>query len=718
MSVPENASLVRSVAIGGIPYAPSGDSRYRALIEASHGVVWRAAPDLACLETWGWDIATGQTQAQSMGEGWLDVVHPEDRQRMVAVLDKARRSGEPYEGTYRARQADGNYRWVHCRCVPMRDATGAIAEWVGHLVDVHERIEADIALRRAEERLRLALETSALVVWEYSLQSDAGWWSEGKRAVLGLPENYPITRNAFIAMVHPDDRDLFVEQIESAKTPLNGGRFDAEFRMLRPADGREVWLASIGQVYFDAAGNPERILGTMRDVTAERASKQTLYSLAHFDQLTGLSNRRHFAERLSEVLPDSWGGAVILLDLDGFKNANDTMGHHTGDLLLQAAANRLSNLLPQAAFAARWGGDEFVIFVPGNDTETAVFDLINNIEAAFDQPFKLLPRQIAISVSMGVAFIRTKDTSPEELLQQADLALYRAKGDGRGISRVFSPAMREEAQTRLDLEADLRRAFTSNELELYYQAQVDMNSAAIVGAEALLRWRHPERGILAPSTFIDVLATSPIARGVGDWVLRTACSFATKCLWAGKPVRMGVNIFNAQIRAGGLPETVRQCLRQYGLPPDLLELEITEQTILKGDRRTIETLAQLRDLGVSIAFDDYGTGYASLSMLTDYPLTRLKIDKNFVQGIVGSGERAVVKAIVDLGHAFGMRVTAEGIETQEQAEAVKSLGCDEGQGFLYSRPVPPEAFLSQNNRGRSVEDARLNAGEASGTYAD
>lgn len=178
----------------------------------------------------------------------------------------------------------------------MRDATGAITEWVGHLVDVHERIEADIALRRAEERLRLALETSALVVWEYSLRSDTGWWSEGKRAVLGLPEDYPITRKAILAMVHSDDRDLLIRKVENAKAPLSGGRFDAEFRMLRPADGREVWLASTGQVFFDAAGNPERILGTMRDVTAERANKQTLYNLAHFDQLTGLSNRRHFAK--------------------------------------------------------------------------------------------------------------------------------------------------------------------------------------------------------------------------------------------------------------------------------------------------------------------------------------------------------------------------------------------------------------------------------------
>jgi diguanylate cyclase (GGDEF)-like protein/PAS domain S-box-containing protein len=712
MNVPRAGGPARSVeALRRNACAVNREDRYRALIEASHGVVWRAAPDLACLETWGWDVATGQSQAQSMGEGWLEAVHPDDRERTVMVLAGARREGQAYEATYRARQADSNYRWVHCRCVPMRDSTGAITEWVGHLVDVHERIEADIALRSAEERLRLALEISSLVVWEYSIQSDMLWWSEGKRAVLGLPEDYKITPKAFLATLHPDDRGIIKRKIERAKASRNRGHFDAQLRMTRPDDGRLIWLASTGQVHFDAAGNPERILGTVRDVTAERASKQALHLLAHFDQLTGLSNRRHFATHLAEVLRNLRGGAIILLDLDGFKNANDTMGHHTGDLLLQAAASRLTSILPQGAFAARWGGDEFVIFVAGDD-RTAVLGLIGKIEAAFNEPFKLLPRQIAISVSVGVAFIDESYISPDELIQQADLALYRAKDDGRGTSRIFSPAMRDEAQTRLDLESDLRRAFVSNELELHYQAQVDMSSSLIVGAEALLRWRHPERGMLTPSAFLDVLATSAIARSVGDWVLRTACSFAARCLRDGKPARMGVNIFSAQLRAGGLPEAVRECLREYRLPPYLLELEITENTILKGDRKTIEALAQLRDLGVGIAFDDYGTGYASLSMLTEYPLTRLKIDQHFVQRLRASGEQAVVKAIVDLGHAFGIRVTAEGIETVEQARIVKLLGCDEGQGFLYGRPIPPEDFLSQNrqpvvpeSRDRSARDS-------------
>jgi PAS domain S-box-containing protein len=300
MSVTGNASHPRSID-GSVesPWLPQGESRYRALIEASHGVVWRAAPDLAVLETWGWGTATGQTKKEYVGDGWLDVVHPEDRDRVVGILDAARRAGQPYEGVYRARQADGSYRWVHSRSVPLRDKTGAVHEWVGHLVDVHDKIKADTALRRTEERLRLALESSAVGVWEYNFQSDTGWWSEVKRAALGLAEDYPITRETFFSLVHPDDRDLVEKTMADAKCGGNGGRFTVEFRMLRHNDGGEVWLASTGQVYFDATGNPERVLGTMRDIGEERASKQALYRLAHFDQLTGLAGKRSFIGSMS-----------------------------------------------------------------------------------------------------------------------------------------------------------------------------------------------------------------------------------------------------------------------------------------------------------------------------------------------------------------------------------------------------------------------------------
>lgn len=691
--VSPSSCCIASSSASATPVGKPDESRYRALIDASLGIVWRSAPDLSVLEAWGWDEATGQAKGEYTGQGWLDVVHPEDRDGVLVILENGRRRGEPFEGTYRARQADGHYRWVHARLVPLRENSGTIREWVGTLLDMHDKMEADAALRTAEERLRLALENSAVGVWEYDFRTHAVWWSETKKAVLGVPDDHPMTQEAFLALVHPDDRSDVEAGIARAKRAENG-RFDSEFRIRRHADGEEVWLSSCGQVFFDAAGHPLRIVGTMRDITAQRAAQQKLYQLAHFDQLTGLANRVHFIARLEEAVTATAAAAVILLDLDGFKNVNDTAGHHAGDLLLRAAAQRVATCLPHQALAARWGGDEFAILVPAPGGMPPYDHLLRTIEAAFETPFTLLGRDVFLSMSIGVAVAPAHGRCADDLLQNADLALYQAKADGRGVSRVFSPALKQKVQGRIDLETDLRRAFAASEFEMHYQPQVLLAGGATLGAEALLRWRHPQRGLLAPLSFLQVLKTSPIAKAVGDWTLATSCAWAARCLRAGKPARVAVNLFSAQIRAGGLLDTVRRCLEENELPPELLEIEITENTMLKGET-VIDTLRELRKLGIGIAFDDYGTGYASLSMLTEYPLTRLKIDKTFVSRLTERGDEAVVKAIVNLGHAFGLKVTAEGIETEEQARLVRALGCDEGQGYLYGRPLPGETLLAR-----------------------
>jgi diguanylate cyclase (GGDEF)-like protein/PAS domain S-box-containing protein len=689
-SVPANA-LQTSVSIQN---SLSPEELRGALIEAAFGVVWRSAPDLSVIEAWGWKEATGQSETAYQNDGWLEAVHPEDREEVLATMEDGRRTGRPCEGVYRARQSDGQYRWVRARAVPLRDETGPIREWVGHLVDVHEKIEADAALRAAEERLRLALESSAVGVWDYDYRTQKGWWSESKRAVLGLPHDYPITQDSFLALVHPEDRPELEARIERAKQLASNGRFEARFRVRRYGGLEEVWIESTGQVFFDAAGRPERILGTMRDVTEKRLAMRKLNQLARFDQLTGLANRAHLIERLEESFALlGRGAAVLLLDLDGFKNVNDTAGHHAGDLVLQAAARRLTDALPRGAVAGRWGGDEFAVVVPQHAGAKTGAQIVADIQKAFEKPFSLLRRQVFLGASVGYALAPEHGATAEDLLLNADLALHHAKADGRGLSRMFTPALKEQAEARIDLEADLRRGFAASEFELHYQPQVAMADGAIVGAEALLRWRHPEKGLLSPAAFLSVLKTSAIASAVGTWTVRTACQWAARCLRAGRPIRVAVNLFSAQFRAGDLLETVRRCLQESRLPPELLELEITEKIILIGDPRLVETLHGLRALGVGLSFDDYGTGYASLSMLTEFPLTRLKIDKSFVQNIGNPGHSAVVKAVIDLGHAFKMEVIAEGIETPDQAKKVSLLGCDKGQGYLFGRPVSADEFL-------------------------
>ena len=283
--------------------------------------------------------------------------------------------------------------------------------------------------------------------------------------------------------------------------------------------------------------------------------------------------------------------------------------------------------------------------------------------------------------------------SAEELVMNADLALYDAKGAGKATSRIFIGAMKDAVQKELELETVLRRAFSNSEFELFYQPQVDLKTGKLVGAEALLRWRHPERGLLEPASFLRILKESPIAAAVGNWTIASAVAAAEQFHQSGNHLRIAVNLFSAQVRAGGLEEIIARSLEQHTIPPQLVEIEITEKIVLGADARTISTLSAIRDLGVGIAFDDYGTGYASLSMLTQYPLTRLKIDRSFVSRMENNrGEASLIKAIIGLGQGFELDLTAEGIETIGQAEALRGLGCQEGQGYLFGRPMPYSEF--------------------------
>jgi EAL domain-containing protein (putative c-di-GMP-specific phosphodiesterase class I) len=309
------------------------------------------------------------------------------------------------------------------------------------------------------------------------------------------------------------------------------------------------------------------------------------------------------------------------------------------------------------------------------------------------EPFLLPRRKVFLSASLGMASAPNDGGSAEELLINADLALYDAKAAGKATSHIFTVAMKDAVQKELELETELRRAFSNSEFELFYQPQVDLKTGALVGAEALLRWRHPERGLLQPAAFLHVLKESPIAAAVGNWTISSAVAAAAELHRSGNSLRIAVNLFSAQVRAGGLEEIIARSLAQHPIPPQLVEIEITEKIVLAADARTLSTLTAIRDLGVGIAFDDYGTGYASLSMLTQYPLTRLKIDRSFVSRMENNaGDAAIIKAMIGLGQGFELHLTAEGIETIGQAEALCGLGCQEGQGYLFGRPMPLNEF--------------------------
>ena len=434
---------------------------------------------------------------------------------------------------------------------------------------------------------------------------------------------------------------------------------------------------------------------TIRDITARKRTEAGLQHLAHHDALTGLANRRVLSEQAERAAAEGTRAALVLLDLDGFKHVNDTLGHDAGDALLREVAERLSRELGERGTLARLGGDEFAAVLPGMDAAAAM-GAARAIQSALAAPFRLGARSFPVGASVGVAVAPEAGEASAgggALLANADLALYRAKAAGGGACRLFEPAMRAEYAARRQIEEEVQDALGNGEFVLHYQPQVRLGDGALVGAEALLRWNHPTRGLLAPGQFLEALEAGPAAGAVGDWAVDEACRQAATWREAGLPLRMGVNLFAAQLREGNLARTVRDALALWNLPPGALELELTETIALQHDGVMLTTLRALHEGGVGLSLDDFGTGFASLSTLKRFPLSRLKIDRSFVSSLeTDTDDAAIVEAVLALGRALGLEVVAEGIETAMQQAFLLARGCDEGQGYLYGRPVPAESF--------------------------
>ncbi len=437
-----------------------------------------------------------------------------------------------------------------------------------------------------------------------------------------------------------------------------------------------------------------------RDMTERKMAEEQLRQLAHFDQLTGLPNWVSLHRDLDTILNEREGDVVrpmtvAKLDLDGFKDLNDTLGHPVGDRLLQEVARRLSSISDETR-VYRLGQDDFVLLLENCGDPLVATEVVEAALKRLTAQFDIDGHRLFIAASVGLAIAPAHGSNVDDLLANADLALYDAKAAGGRLCRMYVPALRARAKHRRELDTELRRACANQEFVLYFQPQVRSSDGAVIGAEALLRWHHPERGILAPGLFIDALCESAVAIETGRWILTTACKTAAS--WRAKglpPVRLGVNLFPAQFRNGSLLQDVEHALSESGLPPEALELEITENIALGREDGTLSPLKALRAKGVGIAFDDFGTGYASLSYLTRYPLTRIKIDRSFIRKIStkSAGEdTAIVRSIIVMGRNLGLEIIAEGVETTAQADFLRAEGCHELQGFLFSKPIPADAF--------------------------
>ncbi|WP_404302969.1 putative bifunctional diguanylate cyclase/phosphodiesterase [Alicycliphilus denitrificans] len=575
------------------------------------------------------------------------------------------------------------------------------------------RMAADrLELRRVEmstEQAKRSFEDFArhsptAVVW-FDGQGGVVAWNDAAASLYGYGVDDGAGRSV-LTLVAQRDRPMVQDLIARAMDAgsVDGMTIPRGMTGLR-SDGSEFLLGlslfcwrDKGRLTFNAH---------LQDMTAQRREAEERHRLASTDVLTGLANRVYLYRGIEKALARLCAATALMFDLDGFKDINDTLGHAVGDGILREVARRLAQNAPPQALVARIGGDEFAILLPGVADPDAALAHANHLVARIAEPIVVDGHTVRVAASCGVALAPVHAQEALELIGHADLALFKAKSYGRGQTHMFVKELLHEAVARRLNNIELHRAVDDGEFVLFYQPQIRLADGALTGAEALLRWQHPQRGLLSPAAFLPALEGGPLAAMVGFWVLDEACAQAARWRRDGaEDFRIGVNLFGAQFRVNDLVQEVVAALRRHGLPPEALELEITENIVLDNDDLVLEALQRLRYLGVGIAFDDFGTGYASLSLLKRYPLSRIKIDRSFVQSLLESERDAsVVRAILDLSRSFGFETIAEGVENVSQLQRLLDFGCEEGQGYLFGRPISAEDFTDLLSIGGVAEVA-------------
>jgi len=603
----------------------------------------------------------------------------------------------------------------HRSTVSTQDEVGVLADDFNRMAGALEaRVQearcAANEIRQAKDTLAAVIDASPVAIVCCDVDRNTMLWNRTAEEMFGYSAEEVIGVPSKLA---PPDA-------ASESQALFGRAIGGEtFRNLegnrRRKDGSLIQVRVAAAPMYNLDGTVRGVARSYEDITDSKRAQEQLSRLAHYDPLTGLPNRLSLQKELGRLVAGCHQKpvAIALFDLDGFKDVNDTLGHSTGDQLLIEVCQRfieITESLGRPVKVCRLGGDEFVIIVPDCGDPRAIAEIVDAVLKQLKVPFDVNGNVLHLGGSAGIAIAPNDATQADELIANADLALYLAKSEGGQTYRFFLPALRARAQARRGLGIELRRAHAENEFELYYQPQIRLADNAVVGAEALLRWRHPERGLIAPAAFIDALAECSIAPEVGRWIIATAC--AQTAAWRGAGLmlnRIGINLFPRQAHAQELLQDVEDALQATGLPPDTLELEITENVALNFEDSNT-TLRKVQAKGVRLAFDDFGTGYASLNHLTRFPIWRIKIDRSFVNRITNSVEdAAMVRSLIAMAHNLGLRVVAEGVETEAQAAFLLEESCEEAQGYLYAKPLPAaefEAYLRARRLGVSAEDAR------------
>jgi diguanylate cyclase (GGDEF)-like protein len=685
------------------------------------------------------EVVTGTRAADIVGttRAW-SVFYPAERPVMADLIIDGTLESEVeqyYSGKYRrSSMLDGAWeaedffphfpdggKWLAFSAAALHGDGGEVIGAIETLRDITQEKRAEAAQRESEHRLAEIIAGCPVPLFVLDENHRVTHWNRACEHIIGTSAERMVGTTDQWRPFYPEPRPVMADLVMNLDD--NGGGIEALYSgKYRPSDvipgaweavdhfshfrSGERWLAFTAAPLHGLDGRINGAVETLQDITGQKHYEARLSHQASHDDLTGLANRTLLADRLNQALTharrDGSLMALIFIDLDHFKVVNDTLGHRTGDKLVQHVARQIVAAVREGDTVARVGGDEFVVLLFAPESEDVVVEVVTRLIAEVSRPVVIEDHELCVGCSVGISLYPRDGTDSAALLMNADAAMYRAKDSGRSTFNFFTPEMNQRATERLVLERDLRYALERDELRLLFQPQVDLASGEVVGAEALLRWQHPREGLIMPARFIPIAEDSGLIVPIGRWVLEQACMLGQS--WAaetGRSLRIGVNLSPRQFRSKGLLKDVAEILERHGGGQLCLELELTEGTVMHDPDEAADILNRLKAMGVRLSMDDFGTGYSSLSYLRNFPFDIIKIDRSFIESLHhGQGGEAIVRAVVALARALNLGVIAEGVETEAQRQFLQDEGVREVQGFLYSRPITPELFAELFRQGR------------------
>jgi diguanylate cyclase (GGDEF)-like protein/PAS domain S-box-containing protein len=632
------------------------------------------------------------------------ITYADDRTRIRKQINHSIEADHSFDIEYRIVNRKGELRWVNERGKAIRNHHGDVEALEGFIQDITARKQSEQAILEAEQRYRSIFENAVEGIFQTSLDGHYLSANPALARIYGFNSPEELINN-----LNDIETQLYVNHSKrrefSELMSLRGQVTNFESEVYRK-DGNIIWISENARVVRDQVGNLLYYEGTVEDITERKQNSALIEYQATHDDLTGLPNRALLKDRLHQAIHHATRTnsqlAVVFVDLDQFKDINDSMGHHVGDQLLMIIADRLSQCTRESDTVARPGGDEFVLLISNLHGVDGLSHSLQRILETVAQPCNIDPREFVVTCSIGISLFPDDGNDIDTLLKHADNAMYKAKQAGKNNFQFYTKELNELLMERLELEYHLRLAIRNQEFELYYQPKQCLHSGRLTGIEALIRWKSPTNGLVSPARFIPIAEESILIEHIGEWVLNEACRQSVLIReQTGISLPVSVNISPRQFYNPQLPELIEQVLMTYQIEPHLLELEITEGTLISQPSKFSIVLDKLKALGLRLSIDDFGTGYSSMGYLKSFPVDHLKIDQSFVRNLeMDTADQAILRAIVALGKNLGLKVIAEGVETTSQRNFLAAIGCDEMQGYLLSRPIPYDTLIEFINAGR------------------